>query len=103
MLGVTPGLNGYEYIAYAVEAVKEDLKQRKPVRKITSMYEEIGKLYGTNWKAVERCIRTEVAKACVRKNEKYKELFWFADGIPTPSCFIYTIAEYLVEESEKVL
>lgn len=60
-LGVTANYIGYHYTACAVKLAIENPQKLTRVTKL--LYPEVAKIYGTNWKAVERNIRTVVAIA----------------------------------------
>ena len=55
-LGVTANYTGFFHVAYAVALCEEQPDRLLLVTKW--LYPEIAKQYGTNWKAVERNIRT---------------------------------------------
>ena len=55
-LGATPNYTGFRYIACAVHLCLEQPHRLLLVTKL--VYPDIGRRYGTNWKAVERNIRT---------------------------------------------
>lgn len=57
-LGVTPNYIGFLYTAYAVKLCAERQERLFSVTK--QVYPEVAKKYHTNWKAVERDIRTVV-------------------------------------------
>ena len=55
-LGVTANYTGFFYTAYVVQLCMEDPERLTLVTKW--VYPDVAKQYGTNWKAVERDIRT---------------------------------------------
>lgn len=55
-LGITRNYNGFFYIAYAVKLCTEQQERMTLVTK--QLYPEVAGNYKTNWKAVERDIRT---------------------------------------------
>lgn len=59
--GVTANYIGYHYTTCAIELAIE--KPQKLARVTKLIYPEVAKIYGTNWKAVERNIRTVVSIA----------------------------------------
>lgn len=58
-LGTSPNYVGYFYIAYAVFLALEDSKRLLSVTKL--LYPSVAQYCQTNWKAVERDIRTVVS------------------------------------------
>ena len=55
-LGATPNYTGFRYTVCAVQLCLEQPHRLLLVTKL--VYPDIGRRYGTNWKAVERNIRT---------------------------------------------
>lgn len=55
-LGLTANYRGFFYVSYAITLCIE--KEERLLLVTKWLYPEIGKRYGTNWKAVERSIRT---------------------------------------------
>lgn len=55
-LGLTANYRGFFYITYAVALCIE--KEERLLLVTKWLYPEVAKKYRTNWKAVERCIRT---------------------------------------------
>ena len=100
-VGVSPDLSGYFYLSDAIEAIKEDMEQKKRLRQFVPLYGEIGKAYGfRDYKCAERCMRHAILKAWKKYNEKFAELFPDKDETPTLSAFICTMAEHLLMSRE---
>lgn len=55
-LGLTANYRGFFYVSYAIELSIE--KEERLLLVTKWLYPEVAKRYGTNWKAVERSIRT---------------------------------------------
>lgn len=60
-LGITANYNGYFYTAYAVHLAVERPQRLLLVTKW--LYADVADHYGTNWKAVERSLRTAITVA----------------------------------------
>lgn len=60
-LGITANYNGYFYVAYAVHLAIEQPQRLLLITKW--LYADVAEHYGTNWKAVERSIRTVLGVA----------------------------------------
>lgn len=69
-LGVTPNYTGFFHVAYAVLLCAQQPDRLLLVTKW--LYPEVAKRYGTNWKAVERNIRT-VSAVIWRENRPLLE------------------------------
>ena len=55
-LGLTANYRGFFYVSYVIELSIE--KEERLLLVTKWLYPEVAKRYGTNWKAVERSIRT---------------------------------------------
>ncbi len=55
-LGLTTNYRGFFYVSYAIALIIE--KEERLLLVTKWLYPEVAKRYGTNWKAVERSIRT---------------------------------------------
>ena len=100
-LGVNASYAGFFHTAYAVHLAMEDPRRMLLVTKW--LYPEVAKCYGTNWRAVERNIRTTVRTVWRANPELLREI---AHGRlfsrPTPAQFIAILVAYLAaEEGEK--
>lgn len=60
-LHIPPHLLGYQYLAYALEQVALEPLRVKGLTKL--LYQEIARLYSTDYRAVEHAVRTAI-KAC---------------------------------------
>lgn len=60
-LGVTEEYTGFPHTVYAVQLAVSDPERLKLITKL--IYPDVAGRYGTNWKAVERNIRTVVSVA----------------------------------------
>ena len=69
-LGVTANYTGFFHTAYAVTLCREQPDRLMLVTK--SLYPEVAKRYSTNWKAVERNIRS-VSNIIWRENRRLLE------------------------------
>lgn len=71
-LGISANYKGFSHTAYAVSLCME---QQERLRLVTKwLYPEVAKKYGTNWKAVERNIRTASATAWKRNRPLLESL-----------------------------
>lgn len=71
-LGITANYKGYFYIVTAVELCLADRENLHLVTKY--VYPKVAKLYHTNWRAVERSIRTAVKIAWTHDRAFLEEL-----------------------------
>ena len=97
-LGATANYRGFSYTAYAVLLC---VQQQDRLLLVTKwLYPDVAKRYGTNWKAVERNIRTVAGIAWLRNPELLERLAGCRlDRKPTASRFIAILAAYLREHS----
>ena len=71
-LGATANYRGFSYTAYAVLLC---VQQQDRLLLVTKwLYPDVAKRYGTNWKAVERNIRTVAGIAWLRNPELLERL-----------------------------
>ena len=71
-LGVTANYKGFFHTAYAVSLC---LQQQERLQLVTKwLYPDVAKRYGTNWKAVERNIRTISSVAWKRNRALLEQL-----------------------------
>ena len=98
-LGVNASYAGFFHTAYAVHLAMEDPRRMLLVTKW--LYPEVARCYGTNWRAVERNIRSTVRTAWRTNPELLREI---AHGRlfsrPTPTQFIAILAAYLAAEAK---
>lgn len=88
-LGITPDLNGFNYIITALELIKTVEK----VKTIT-LYGLIAKQYNTTATRVERCIRSAFGKMN-KKSDVYKK--YVGINNPTNGSVLHTLAFRLKE------
>lgn len=104
-VGVSPDLNGYHYLTEAINTTKESLLNGEVNVKFIPLYKEIGKKFNTTGTRVERSIRHAVEKAFTVNNAFLNNIFNVlidADSSKvTNSCFVYTLAQYLIMEGEE--
>ena len=93
-LGITPDLKGYHYIEKAVIMLKEDFEKGNIPRGITTVYNEVGKIFGTTSASIERCIRHSICVARCNETKLFEYLFGNLKTV-TVSNFISVIAEYI--------
>lgn len=70
-LKIMPDLNGHDYIIRAVVIMREHEKRLGAI----DIYEKVASYYDTNWKAVERDIRTSISRAYFNFDEDAKKLY----------------------------
>ena len=77
-LGVTPNYTGFFQTAFALKLIRQDPDVLQMVTK--SLYPAVARQFGTNWKAVERNIRSTALMAWHRN----PELVNYLAGYPLP-------------------
>ncbi len=96
--GVTPELIGYNYLAEAIAIVKGCIKDDKPTQKnFMQIYKEIADKFSVSTSGVERNMRTALQKALANDTDLFSDLFSVNSNV-TLSCFVYTLAQYLILE-----
>ena len=99
-LGVTANYTGFFYTAYAVELCVEQPDRLLLVTKW--LYPEVAKQYHTNWKAVERNIRTIVGVVWKLNQELLVELARRPlEKRPCTSQFLAILSSYLINRKEE--
>lgn len=71
-LGATTNYTGFFYASYAAALCTQQQERLLMVTKW--LYPEVAKQYGTNWKAVERNIRTVIAIVWERNSARLEQL-----------------------------
>jgi two-component system response regulator (stage 0 sporulation protein A) len=103
-VGISPDLNGYHYLAEAISMVKESIQNNKVNDKFTYMYAQIGKKFNTTGSRVERAMRHAVEKAFTVNSPLLHDIFDslidYDSGKVVNSCFVCTLAQYLIMEEE---
>ena len=103
-VGISPDLSGYHYLTEAINATKETLLSGKVNDKITVLYDNIATKFNTTGIRVERAMRHAVEKAFTINSPLLHEIFdsliEFNSGKVVNSCFVYTLAQYLIMEEE---
>ena len=96
-LGATANYRGFSYTAYAVLLC---VQQQDRLLLVTKwLYPDVAKRYGTNWKAVERNIRTVVLCAWHTNRPLLVKMAGFTlTAPPRASQFIDIIASYIQRE-----
>ena len=98
-LGISPDFQGYAYVIEAINMVKKMRLNNEPVRKFTQLYSDIAQKFDAKAQRVERDIRYAIEKAFIRNSAQLKEMceaFLEGSNKVTNSCFICTVAEYLI-------
>lgn len=99
-LGVNASYAGFFHTAYAVHLAMDDPRRMLLVTKW--LYPEVAKCYGTNWRAVERNIRTTVRTAWRTDPELLREItHGRLFSRPTPTQFISIRAAHLAAEARE--
>lgn len=92
-LGITEEYVGFLYTTYAVQLVISDPGRLKLITK--QVYPDVAGRYGTNWRAVERSMRTVVSIAWETDPLLLSELAGFhLKRKPTNSRFVSIIADF---------
>ena len=91
-LGVDPSKKGFEYLQEALRNLQED-----PHIKITVLYDKIAKKFGSNHRAVERCMKTSISKAMLNGDTALQSTIFghVYTGTPTASTFLHCLRIYL--------
>lgn len=102
-LGISPACKGYDF-AMAAICTKHKMEQEKENFSVGKIYEEVAKTYGTNYRCVERNIRTLRLKMLREMNYAtsafVKEVFGTTDNISNAE-FITSLYSYLRYEQEE--
>ena len=92
-LGLTANYIGFFYISYAVWLAVENQQRLLLVTKW--LYPDVAKMYKTNWKAVERSIRSVIAQVWAANPDRLRETLNLPlETKPTPAQFIALLAAY---------
>jgi two-component system response regulator (stage 0 sporulation protein A) len=96
-LGIGFHMRGYAYIKQAVEMMLEDPTYATGITK--RLYPDLGRLFCTNDKCIERAIRFAISRMNCSDDVK-TSLFGYAEESYTNKEFLATIAEILRLENE---
>lgn len=88
--GIKPKMKGFKYIRMAIQMAIEDENNLDAITK--TIYPAVAKKYGTNWLAVERCMRTVIGKA--EEGDFINESF-YGNGHLSNKEFIALASEYI--------
>lgn len=92
-LGATEEYTGFPHIVYAVQLCISDPERLHLITKM--VYLDVAGRYGTNWKAVERNMRTVVAVAWRTNPLLLSELAGYPlKGKPNNGCFLAILAHF---------
>lgn len=101
-VGISPDLSGFHYLVEAINAQEEVRLNGKEKCSLTALYMEIAEKFNNTAPAVERSIRHAVEKAFKSNNillyKIFNTLIDGKSGKVTVSCFVCTLAEYLIME-----
>lgn len=101
-MGISPDLTGYYYLVAAINLRKEKITNGDVTHKFMDLYAEIAEKFNNTVTNVERTMRHAVEKAFETKNDllckTFSTLIDKDSGKVTVSCFIGTLAEYLIME-----
>lgn len=100
-LGVTAKYTGFFHTSYAVYLT---IQQPERLLLVTKwLYPDVAKHYGTNWRNVEKSIRTAAGVAWKLRPDKLSVIARYdLDHRPNNSCFIAILADYLQSPSDIV-
>ena len=94
-LGITRCYKGYRHTAYAIRLAVEDEDRLEAVTK--AIYMEIASHFDCQWTAVERNIRTAVARAWKVNRQLLCEMVGYPLACtPTASEFIEIVSSYVI-------
>lgn len=99
-IGVSPAINGYEYLATLICKILENPDN---IHQITSMYSVVGGIHGRNGAQVERSIRHSVESVFNRRDINSPLWVWFSyinpqKGKPTNKEFVATTVNMIRRE-----
>ena len=97
LLGISPEHKGYQYLIKAIELTMEDYEYAHHVTK--SLYPDVAEAFNVHAYNVDSGIRRAIEYGWPNGNPAYK-LAIFGNTVPfkelpTASCFVATIADYL--------
>ena len=99
LFGITRCYKGLKHTAYAIELAVQEESRLEAVTK--EIYTETASHFGCKWTAVERNIRTAVARAWKVNRPLLLEMAGYPlTGIPTASQFIEILAAYILRSSQ---
>ena len=99
LLGITRCYRGFKHTAYAIQLAVEDEDRLESVTK--ELYRETASHFNCNWTAVERNIRTAVARAWKINRPLMLEMAGYPlTCTPTASEFIEILASYILRSSQ---
>ena len=101
LFGITSRYKGYKHVAYAVHlAVIENERLESVTQEI---YVDTAKHFGCKWTAVERNIRTAVARAWKVNPQLLCQMAGYPLAVsPTASEFIEILSSYLIRSRQAV-
>lgn len=92
-LGFRPNLNGFDYIASAIELCLEDSNHMHSIT--SSLYPSVARLHSTTASRVERSIRHAISLADEDYNEGFEETFTpYKNCRLTNSLTLYVLLEH---------
>ena len=93
--GITPRYKGYKHITYAIYLAVTENDRLEAVTK--EIYMETAAHFGCSWTAVERNIRTSVARAWKINPRLLSQMAGYPLAVsPTASEFIEIVSSYLI-------
>ena len=93
-LGVGANFKGYRITVFAIALISEDEDRLTSVTK--EIYYDVAKLTGCSWTAVERNIRTFVARAWYCNPQKLSQIAGYTLlSAPTASEFLDIVSNYI--------
>lgn len=96
-LGLTANYIGFSYLASAVLMVSQDSSRLLLITK--RLYPEVAKEYGTNWKAVERGIRSATTRIWeIQAPMLYSVMAGQLKAKPTTACFIARLSQFYLSQ-----
>ena len=99
LFGITRCYKGLKHTAYVIELAVQEESRLEAVTK--EIYTETASHFGCKWTAVERNIRTAVARAWKVNRPLLLEMAGYPlTGIPTASQFIEILASYILRSSQ---
>lgn len=104
-VGISPEISGYYYLIEAINTMKKAILNGEVNYKFTALYAQIGKKFNISAARVERAIRHSIEKAFSNNNAMLHKIFDslidYESGKVVNSCFVCTIAQYLIMEENE--
>lgn len=100
-LGITPNIDGFNYMRRAIEKCVEAHAEHKQRPQYCVIYQEIAKEYGRTPSSVERAMRHAITKARKTSTPLFRKMFVYDDDVfdsmrVTTSFFVENVARHVI-------